>query len=390
MDDSRVSTPSIAILATTLSPTAPSAPGLSAFNTSTSSVSVLLVPPRFAHGSVVTSYELKYAPSTGQTPPTRWTSKTIQAGDISKPFTVSGLSTEQTIIFTATAVNGIGSSPASSPYSMKSDANGATAPGKVGTVSASNITSDSVLLKWPSTEDHGAMILRYVISINDTRTVEADGHNTNVTVTGLTRGTYYKFTIRAVNSRGQGEASDPISVKTLDLCNADPPSRPTAQAVFADENAAGWSSSMTKTITATTLDKAPSGVGCNTRDQVRWWMSVQNNDGQSLYYDGQKFTQEMIHCAVSTLGSVDGQAKCLTEYTEDPSRTPFHLKPISADCAHLMGVLGGCGKDKCFQQCFANPAAAACLDCNSRNCNGAFYKAAGLNRAIAPEFPKSR
>ncbi|KAF4744402.1 hypothetical protein FOZ63_023182, partial [Perkinsus olseni] len=153
------------------------------------------------------------------------------------------------------------------------------------------------------------------------------------------------------------------------------------------ENAAGWSSSMTKTITATTLDKAPSGVGCNTRDQVRWWMSVQNNDGQSLYYDGQKFTQEMIHCATSTLGSVDGQAKCLTEYTEDPSRTPFQLKPISADCAHLMGVLGGCGKDKCFQQCFGNPAAPACLECNSRNCNGAFYTAAGLNRAIAPEFP---
>ncbi|KAF4717370.1 hypothetical protein FOZ63_005215, partial [Perkinsus olseni] len=103
MDDSRVSTPSIAILATTLSPTAPSAPGLSAFNTSTSSVSVLLVPPRFTHGSTVTSYDLKYAHSTVQTPPTNWTSKTIQAGDISKPFTVSGLSTEQTIIFTATA-----------------------------------------------------------------------------------------------------------------------------------------------------------------------------------------------------------------------------------------------------------------------------------------------
>ncbi|KAF4750828.1 hypothetical protein FOZ63_010997 [Perkinsus olseni] len=105
-------------------------------------------------------------------------------------------------------------------------------------------------------------------------------------------------------------------------------------------------------------------------------MSVQKNDGQSLYYDGYAFTQEM--------------AKCLTKYTEDPSRTPFRLKPISGDCAHLMGVLANCGKNNCLQQCVANPAAPACLDCNVQHCNGAFYTAAGLNRAIAPEFPKSR
>lgn len=293
------------------------------------------------------------------------------------------------------------------------------------------------------------MILRYVVSIDEHRTVDVDGHRLNTTITDLARASSYTFKVHAVNSHGNGEPSDPITVKTKDTCSADPPSQPTIQAVFSDgisirwypatnpscslevtgyrviyadgsgvacspsaglnfcditglsnkktysvkvqaENSAGWSNLTTPTIIAQTLDRAPSGIGCNTRDQVRWWMSVQNNDGSSLYYDGYKFTKEMVSCAQNTLADIDKDAECLTAYTRDPGRTPFGLKPLSGVCANLMGVLADCGKQHCIAECISDAGSAGCLECNRKQCIPAFYSNGGLTRSIAPEDPRSR
>ncbi|KAF4652797.1 hypothetical protein FOL47_010852 [Perkinsus chesapeaki] len=127
MEDGRLSSPSVSVLASLLPPAPPSAPGLAAYNTSTSSVSVIMVPPASVHGSNVTSYSMRYKVGSS----TNWTSETIQAEDATTPFTVSGLSPQQNVAFTLTAFNGIGSSPSSAEYSMRSDADSAAVPGKV-------------------------------------------------------------------------------------------------------------------------------------------------------------------------------------------------------------------------------------------------------------------
>ncbi|EER10374.1 titin, putative, partial [Perkinsus marinus ATCC 50983] len=203
MEDGRVSSPSVAVMEGTKNPTAPSAPGLMAFDTSTSSVSVSIVPPTATNGADITGYVIQHALVNNvndTTPDSSWTKAEISQDDASKPYTVDGLSSGQVVILRASSENSAGDSVYSKPYSMIADKPNASVPDKVSDLAVQSTTSNSASLNWTAPADNGAMILRYIISEGD-NTYTVDGHDTSYTVTGLSRGSDYTFYIVAKNSQ---------------------------------------------------------------------------------------------------------------------------------------------------------------------------------------------
>ncbi|EER03010.1 hypothetical protein Pmar_PMAR010631 [Perkinsus marinus ATCC 50983] len=163
MEDGRVSSPSVAVMEGTKNPTAPSAPGLMAFDTSTSSVSVSIVPSTATNGAHITGYVIQHAlvnSVNDTTPDSSWSKAEISQDDASKPYTVDGLSSGNVVMFKISANNSAGESPSSKPYTMTTDEPNASTPDKVTDLTDTGSTSNSVALNWTAPADNGAMILR--------------------------------------------------------------------------------------------------------------------------------------------------------------------------------------------------------------------------------------
>ncbi|EER00116.1 cell adhesion molecule, putative [Perkinsus marinus ATCC 50983] len=399
MEDGRVSSPSVAVMEGTKDPTAPSAPGLMAFNTTDRSVSVSIIPPTTTNSADITAYVIQHAlasssSSNDTTPDSSWTKAEISKDDASKPYTVNGLSPGQAVVLRVLAENSAGESDNSKPYTMVADQTEASTPDKVRCLAVQSTTSNSASLNWTAPADNGAMILRYIISEGD-NTYTVDGHDTSYTVTGLSRGSDYTFYIVAKNSQGDSPKSDGVSTATTESCEADPPSNVMLQTPFSDgvsvswskaknnlqcdlpvtayrvidddgnelcqvaandddgalwcdvtglqpstsynirvqakNSAAGWS---TKSSSPVKMSTIASGK-CNTRDQIRWWVTTTNP-----VYNSMDFTDALSKCGVQGLGNADKVSSCLIDYTEDPSKTPFNLPPITDDCSMCYGVNG--------------------------------------------------
>ncbi|KAF4690537.1 immunoglobulin super DCC subclass member [Perkinsus olseni] len=391
MEDGRVSSPSVAVMEGTKAPTAPSIPGLTASDTTDSSVSVSIIPPTADNGADITGYIIQHA-LVSSTTPDNWIKAEISQDDASKPYTVDGLDSGDKVVFEISAENSAGSSPFGKPYSMTTDDADASAPDQVTGLAANGSTSNSVKLVWTAPADNGAMILRYIISDDDDKTYTVDGHDTSYTVTGLSRGSDYTFYIIAKNSKGDSPKSDGVSTKTTESCDADPPSNVMRQTPFSDglsvswskasnpecdlpvtayrvidddgnelcqpatdgalwcdvtalkpstsynirvqaKNSAGWSKKSSSSVKMSTIASGK----CNKRDEIRWWVTTTNPS-----YSGQEFTKEIESCSIKSFAKPDKVTSCLVDYTKDSSKTPFNLPPISSDCGMCYGVNAQC------------------------------------------------
>ncbi|MDQ1746891.1 MAG: trimeric autotransporter adhesin, partial [Frankiaceae bacterium] len=157
------------------------------------SATVSWTAPASSGGSAITSYTVRS--SAGQV-------ATVDGNTLSA--TVTGLTNGTSYTFTVTATNSAGAGPASAPSNAVTPA---TVPGAPTSVSATAANA-SASVSWAAPASNGgSAITSYVVKANDGTTVTVGGTTLSTTLTGLTNGIAYTFTVTATNALGSGPAS---------------------------------------------------------------------------------------------------------------------------------------------------------------------------------------
>ncbi|MDD5439126.1 MAG: fibronectin type III domain-containing protein, partial [Candidatus Omnitrophica bacterium] len=126
------------------------------------------------------------------------------------PITVTGLINGTTYTFTVTATSAGGTSAASAPSNSVTPATVPDAPTAVSAVQGN--TQATVSFTAPASNG-GSPILTYLVT-SSPGGITASGAASPITVTGLTNGTAYTFTVAAINAIGTGVASTPSASVT--------------------------------------------------------------------------------------------------------------------------------------------------------------------------------
>ena len=184
--------------------TAPDAPTISAVTAGNAQVTVDVVAPTNDGGSAITQYTVTSAPDN------------ITLTSTSSPVIVTGLTNGTAYTFTATATNAIGTSlPSAASSSATPVVPGGmiSAPGAPTITNATTGDTEVVIEFTAPTNDGGSAITGYTVT-SDPDNITATGVTSPITVTGLTNGTAYTFTMTATNIIGTGAASTPSSAVT--------------------------------------------------------------------------------------------------------------------------------------------------------------------------------
>jgi len=156
-------------------------------------------------GSAILRYEVRYQEVGGDYG--AWA--TVPGGADATSFVVRGLNSGTSYEFQVRASNATAAGqPATASVTL-----GESAPGAPPSLTATG-GDGQIALSWGASDDGGSEILRYEYRYaesgetwSDWATVSGAGNARSVTVSGLTNGTLYGFEVRAVNSIGEGEAS---------------------------------------------------------------------------------------------------------------------------------------------------------------------------------------
>jgi len=198
----------------------PDAPTIGTATAGDTQATVSFTAPSSNGGSAITSY-------TATSNPGGITGTISQSG--SGSITVTGLTNETAYTFTVTATNAIGTSAASDASSSVTPATIPDAPTISGVTSGS--TEATISFTAPSSNG-GSAITSYTATSSPgdiTGTISQSGSG-SITVTGLTNGTAYTFTVTATNAIGTSLASAASNSVTLALHRPDAPTIGTATA----------------------------------------------------------------------------------------------------------------------------------------------------------------
>jgi trimeric autotransporter adhesin len=182
--------------------TVPGAPTVGTASAENAQASVIFTAPVSNGGSAITGYTITSNPGN------------ITGTGTASPITVTGLTNGTAYTFTVTATNAIGTSVASSASNSVTPS---TAPGAptIGTASAGN--AQAVVTFTAPVSNGGSAITGYtVISVPGGLT--GTGTVSPITVSGLTNGTAYTFTVTATNAIGTGvisSASNSVTPSTV-------------------------------------------------------------------------------------------------------------------------------------------------------------------------------
>ncbi len=149
-------------------------------------------------GSPITSYTVTSSPG-GNT-----------ATGTASPITVTGLTNSTAYTFTVTATNALGTGPASAPSNSVTP--GLPGAPTIGTATAG--IAQAVVSFTAPISNGGSSITSYTVT-SSPGGITATGTASPITVTGLTNGTAYTFTVTATNAVGTGPASSPSNSVTL-------------------------------------------------------------------------------------------------------------------------------------------------------------------------------
>ena len=221
-------------------PGPPSAPTGVTATAGNGSATVSWTAPSDNGGSAITKYTVTpYIGSAAQTP------VTVTGSPPATSATVTGLTNGTAYTFTVTATNANGASPASSPSNAVTPNNLPGAP----TGATATAGNGSATVSWTAPSNNGgSAITKYTVTpyigsaAQTPVTVTGSPPATSATVTGLTNGTAYTFTVSATNANGAGPASSPTSAVT--------PSAPTVPGTPTGVSAAGGNGSAVVSWTA--------------------------------------------------------------------------------------------------------------------------------------------
>jgi hypothetical protein len=175
---------------------APGAPTIgTATRSASQSIQVTFSAPANTGGSSITSYTVTSSPGS------------LTGTGASSPITVTGLTNGTNYTFTVTATNSYGTSVASS---ASNSATPYTVPGAptIGTATSTGSSTATVTFTAPASNG-GSIITSYTAVSSPggiTGTLSQAGSGT-ITVSGLTFGTAYTFTVYATNAAGNGTSS---------------------------------------------------------------------------------------------------------------------------------------------------------------------------------------
>ena len=189
---------------------APSAPELDFVNPANASAEVFWFAPLDDGGSAITGYRVRVFEGTSTT-----VLRTVAvAGDLTDVL-VTGLTNGTGYSFDVRAVNAVGSGPASARSDVVTPQAPLSAP-SAPAISTATAGDASATVNWavPSS-DGGSPITGYEVQAHDAGTGAAVGSpqsaagaaTTSLRVTGLTNGTSYRFSVRAINAIGASPAS---------------------------------------------------------------------------------------------------------------------------------------------------------------------------------------
>ena len=165
---------------------------------SSTSVSVAFTPPTSDGGSPILDYTVTSSPGS------------ITATGASSPITVTGLTPGITYTFTVTARNAVGGGLSSSPSGSVQVWSVPDAPTSVSATAGNG--QATVSFSAPS-YNGGKTILDYRVT-SSPGGITATGSGSPITITGLSNGTAYTFTVQARNEIGYSSASSPSNSVT--------------------------------------------------------------------------------------------------------------------------------------------------------------------------------
>jgi alpha-tubulin suppressor-like RCC1 family protein/Tol biopolymer transport system component len=179
------------------SATAPDAPTGASASPGNARATVTWSAPGSDGGSQITSYTVTASPG-GQT-------ATVNGSTLSTD--VTGLTNGTSYTFTVVATNALGNSPASAPSNAVTPRAVPTAPRNVSAVAG----NAQATITWAAPlSNGGSAITGYTVTASPGgASVSVGGSTLTGTVTGLTNGTTYTFTVVATNVAGNGPASAP-------------------------------------------------------------------------------------------------------------------------------------------------------------------------------------
>ena len=180
--------------------TVPGKPTIGSATAGNASAIVAFTPtlPTANGGSAITKYTVTSSPG-GK-----------MATGLKSPIPVPGLTNGTAYTFTVTATNAAGDGLPSLPSKSVIPA---TVPGKPSGVSATKANASAIVAFTPPTETGGSVIKNYTVTPAP-GAKPITGTTSPITVPGLTNGTAYTFTVKAINAVGPGIASLPSTSVT--------------------------------------------------------------------------------------------------------------------------------------------------------------------------------
>lgn len=155
---------------------------------------VSFTPPANNGGSAITGYKVISEPGG------------ITATGTTGPITVTGLTNDTPYTFKVVATNSVGDSPESTPSTSVTPTAPAGSPAAPTNVAAAAGNGQATISFTPPVDDGGNPITGYIVT-SQPGGLTATGAASPITITGLTNGTSYTFTVKAINAAGSSAAS---------------------------------------------------------------------------------------------------------------------------------------------------------------------------------------
>jgi hypothetical protein len=195
------SSPSAASSAVTPAGDLPGAPMMVTASAGNAGATVNFIPPVSNGGSAITGYTVTSTPAGAVD---------TNAGTTATTHLISGLSNGTSYSFTVTATNATGTGAASPPSNSVTPA---TLPGAPAGVAASADHGQAQVSFGAPGTDGGSAIIGYTVT-STPGGISASGKGSPITVTGLSDGTSYTFTVTATSKAGTGAPSAPSNAVT--------------------------------------------------------------------------------------------------------------------------------------------------------------------------------